>query len=820
MNFRLTAVLFAVVTLLLVGLLVAVLTDTRSDDDQLATDTIAAPLVGVRESDIDGVELVRTEPGEQRLVFTKAGTIWSQTEPFPAKLDQAEVAGLVRDLYRAKPVAYNGPGAGNLSLSGLDPATVRVTLKGKGQALTVNVGKTLIGGTRALTFVATSARPDRVLALNRGDLLGVFRAGAADSDGPAYKLVKWLPDYRVKKLFGADLRDPALESTAIKVKTGGKELALARGASTGWAFTAPANLGPVDDAGDPATQAPNAPLTGVRPLLNAVAGVALGSADDVVENPGDLKPLGLAPDDPTAVRVELTTPTGVDAATFGKPVLGPDNKPVVPAKVYAKLDGEAGVLKVAFDRLDALRATVNSPQEMRNKDLIAPAQRDKLDAIDLTAGGQTIKLRRVPVVGAAGPEPKWVIYGGPAGPVFAKAEPVTRLIDALTRPRAGREVLATQDNAAVMGTEVKATIKAWAGAVTAPADPKASPGQIPAEPDVKAPALADLVLGKRDAALVFARLTAAGRSTDYKFPDTVLTLASTPRLDWVDPRFASFNLAKVNRLTFNRGAEAFDLEKAGDNWVFASPANMKGRPADGAKVGAVLDQLATLTAERVLSEQPSPDDLKKVALDPAAVRMKVTVAVQDDVNKTRAYEFGTDTEDGKGIHVRQAGVPALVRADRRAFDTLAGADLRDPVVVRVDPAKVTKLRLRGWKGLIGPDPLVYQLEKRGTEWASTTPNTNPATAKVNALIAAVSAPRAESFVGPNTPAHGTTVEANDLAVEVTLEQPGSPPVTLTLGNAADAGRVFATSSALPGETFLFNPTAVRPLVAKPTSFQK
>ncbi len=818
MNFRLTALFFGVVFLALVGLLVVVLTDDGKPDG-VAADGLFAPLArqGVTEAAIDAVEVARTDPADEKLVFAKADGKWSLREPFAAKADQAAVEGLVRDLVRAKPVRYEE--LPNPAVAGTAPPTVRVTLKSGDQALTVNVGMTTIGGTSAKTFVTTSAAPERVLALNKADLAGLLRPAAADGDGAAWKLAKWLPDYRQRKLLGGDLRDAALEATAVKIAAGGKELALARTPSTGWTFTTPPNFGPADDAGEVAAQGGAAALTGVRPLVTLLTSLEVTGAEDYIEAPGDLAQYGLAPNDPAAVRIELTTPAGPEVVTVGKPATGPDGKPTTPAKVYAKLDGDAGVVRVPFDRLDALKATVANPGELRNKDLLPASLKDKLDAIDLAVGGQVVKFRKVPVPGE--PAPQWVIYGGPTGPVAAQADEVNRLVDLLTRPRAGREVLAAPADAMFAGPETRSTIKAWAGAIDAKPDPKVQPGSYPAEPEVKAPPTAEVVLGRQEGPTVFARKTSGGRSTDFKTGDALLTLATKPRTDWIDPKFATFNRSKVNRLTFARGAETFDVEKAdAGGWTFAQPPALKGKSADAAQVDSLLDQLAAIRADRVVTEQPTPDELKKYNLDPAAPRLRATVAVKDDVNKTRVYEFGTDTDDKKGVLMRQAGRPMVARVDRTLFDKFTSVDLRDPVVYRLDPAKVSKLKIRGWKGLIGPEPLTYQLEKKGAEWTATTPNTNPDTAKVNALIAAASVTKAEGFVGPVKPEYGTNVEAAPEAIELTLEQAGTPPVTLVIGSKADAVKSYATASALPGEVFLLNAATLRPYTERPAAFQK
>ena len=172
MNFRLTAVFLGLVLVLVAGLMVAFLLE----DDQGASATaegLMAPLAaaGVTEKEIDTVELVRTEPTEQTLVFSKgADGRWELTRPTTARVEGFAVEGLVRDLFNAKPVADPNL-TENLSVHGLDRPTLRVTLRaGADRSQTVNVGNTTIGGDQAITFVTTSAAPKTPLAVRKSDL--------------------------------------------------------------------------------------------------------------------------------------------------------------------------------------------------------------------------------------------------------------------------------------------------------------------------------------------------------------------------------------------------------------------------------------------------------------------------------------------------------------------------------------------------------------------------------------------------------------------------------------------------------------------------
>ena len=69
MNFRLTWILFGVLILAVAGLLISTMSDDKPPPDAVLLDT----LTGVKEDDVDRIEIVRTEPAEQKLLFVRAG---------------------------------------------------------------------------------------------------------------------------------------------------------------------------------------------------------------------------------------------------------------------------------------------------------------------------------------------------------------------------------------------------------------------------------------------------------------------------------------------------------------------------------------------------------------------------------------------------------------------------------------------------------------------------------------------------------------------------------------------------------------------------
>jgi hypothetical protein len=816
MNFRLTATLFVLVLALVVGLLVLVLVEPGPGG--LGADTLLPELRTVAEKDVDALVLTRTPPAggaDQTLTFARVNGKWTLTQPFPAKVDSFLIDAAVRDLSRLKPTAY-GELTDNLTLHGLDKPTYTATLKAGDKSSTVSFGQSALGA-KPVVFVTSSAAPQRPLAVLRSDVAALVKDSAASKAGSFNAVAKWLPDFRTRRPLGSDLRDAAGELTAIKLNYGGQALALARKPGEGWVFTAPAGFGEAEEAGDSVAQAPSAPFTGVRPLMTALTSLQVGSADDYLESPGDPAQYGLAPGDASAVRIELTGRSGSEAVVLGKPV-EVNGKPTTPAKVYARTEGDGGVMMVTFDRLEALKATVRNPADLRDKDLIPESARGKVDAIDLTVGQTLTRLRKVRVPGEANPQ--WVVYGGPA-PVLAKNAEVEQILGELSKPRVVREVLSAPYDAVFAEKERKATVKAWAGglAEAKPPEAKLEPGQFPPEPTPAGTPM-EFVFVKAEGDSVFVRRTAGGRTADVKVPASLAVAVERPRGELIDPKFSGFTPKAATRLTFTRGDSPFDIERnAAGDWLFVKPDGVKGRKADSEGVANLLAMLAALGG-RVVSEDPSSFDLKKLGLDPAAPRLRVTVQVQDAANQQRVYEFGNDAEDGKAIVVRQAGRPYVVQTPRAVYDALATADLRDRTLYDLDPAKVKRLKIRGWADITGAIQ-TYQFEKKPTGWVALTPPNFPVDpGKVERLAAALARPRVDRYVGDPKLEHHVNIDVNPKAFEFTLESDGAPTVALVFGNKADAGKVFATASTTPGLVSVLDIGGIQALLEKPESLTK
>ena len=809
MKFKPTAILLVVALLAVVGLIIYSM--SQGEEEVASGEALFPGLAGLKSADIDTLELARTQPKDERITFTRVGAdkTWKVTAPVTANVESRDVDALVESVLRLKPVEYADLKK-DAKAHGLDSPTVKITLRqGSGKTATLHVGLTTIGGAKAVTFVATSAAADRPLAVRKSDL-GALWKDAAKGDGEAWANAKSMTDYRQKRLLGTTMRDPLTDAMALRVKAGGKELSLKSTGPDGWRFAVPDSYGDADPGGD--TEVNREVFTGVRPLLNFLTTVQWQAPADVVESPSaeDLAKFGLKADDATATRIELAGKAGTEVLYVGKAVEG-DEKP---AKRYARLDGDSCVVKVPFDRFDALMRTVADPSEMRNRDVVPGATMARVDALDVTTGGFTVKLRKFGKDDAA----KWFLVNGTSEPREANAFAVDQFLQAMTRPRLATGFPAKTDPANFAPAETKAVVSLWTDALGAMAMPEA--GKAIPEPALKGPPTV-VTFGKKDGETVLVKREAKGVASEFKIPDSVLTLATKGRLDYLAAGVQTFPTNKVLRATFDRPGGSVEVVRAtqldplypNGKWTFAKPAERKDKVADQPNTDALLGVVATIRAVKVVSETPAPAELTAYGLTPAP-RVKVSIELADEPGKVRSYEFGSPTSDGGFVYARHAGSTLVYTVPKVDVDRLSNDDLRDAILYRIDRAKLTGISLRGWSGVI-PVPPTHEYVRKGNEWTVSAPAGAVADgAKIAAFLQHVEQPRAVRFLGPIKPEHKLDV-ANG-AIEVILKQDGLPAVVLSLGAETDNGLNYICSvSTWPGEAFVIQAAAIRVFAGTP-----
>ncbi len=772
MNFRFTAFLFVGVVALVVALLIVNLTDPPPRAGAGLLEPLA--LAGVKPADVDTVEITRTEPVAETLVFAKVGEgRWELREPHRAKAEGAALDGLVRGLFQAKPTLYDGL-TENLISHGLDKP-VKVTLKAGGNAATVAVGKTTQSGVNAkVTFVLAAGRPTVPVAVPSQDLRPLFREATADTVGSAADLTKRANDFRQLRLLSLNAASQGADVATLKLSRGEKTLELARQADGEWTFTTPAGYGLADNLGD--TKANAELLTGVQPLLTALDAFRPAAREDYIEPasataPPDFAKYGLAADDPTVLRIEVTPKGGPPEVLFVGKAVETNGVPAVPAKVYCRLDGDPAVVPVQTDRARILANTVANSTLMRNRDLIPDARKPRIDALDVTVGATAFKLRKVGVA----PDQKWAVYGGPSDPSEGAILAVDDLIRAACAPRAATDVLLVPSPTAFVLAEVKGTVKVYFDGIAAPT--ALVGGKLPPTTEVVEKASAPpvtLTFGQvTPTAIHVRRVIGTGPPTDFLLPltpkegekTTLAALAARPRLEYLKPDVGSFSPAAVARVTATRGAEPvydltfteFDnLSVIEKGWFpkLTFPLGKclnAGKPASHAAADQLLNFLGGLDRSQPVAEAPPDPELTAWGLKPA--RLTVTVVLKSDPTKPRVYEFGNEILPAAGkYYFRVAGKLMVLAADKFAVDSVEKADLRDPVIHRVDRAALGRVDL-SWRADTGQVDTLFVVPDPKAKWAATEPaGFNLNADKADELVRLLELPTGGAFVpGPEKP---------------------------------------------------------------------
>jgi hypothetical protein len=160
MNFRSTAILFGI--LFVVGIALLVMSFSESEPTA-SGDRVLAFASDIKAKDIDTIEF---EKGSARLIVKRQDeNHWSILQPITARADANAIDRDIDALLQLKATAH-GELSANPAAHGLEPPSLRVTLRAGDTSETVNIGD-VTGGSKAVAFVTTSNRA-RPMAVSRG----------------------------------------------------------------------------------------------------------------------------------------------------------------------------------------------------------------------------------------------------------------------------------------------------------------------------------------------------------------------------------------------------------------------------------------------------------------------------------------------------------------------------------------------------------------------------------------------------------------------------------------------------------------------------
>jgi Domain of unknown function (DUF4340) len=804
MNFRSTYILIGVAVASLLGLGVYVL--TQSGDKKTSPLVEGYVLKSLRAANVtpDKVTSVEIErPGQtpEKIAFVREGRSWQMVLPTKARTDSNAVDAIVSGLLNAKTVKA-AEAAGNLGTHGLEGSAVKVTLKGGDLSESLSIGNVTIGGADAVAYVATSDKPDRPQAAKRSDFAALFKQDAAKSATHAGQMVKGVTDFRPLKLIGDGLIDPVNQVRSLSVRAGKDELALFRETPGNvWKFRVPAGYGEVAVEGADPAAGPKEPtgIGTVSQLLNTIVNIQPGSRAQIVEGVTDLAEYGLDPAKNAPLQIDVARDDGIGETIFVSGAVKA-KEAGKPDKYYARNNADGAVAEVPAEPVQKVLAALANKNQLRDRTVLRVLPM-RVDAIDITTNGETIELRRI----GAG----WQVFDAAGKPRPARMAAVMELLTRLTaRQLAPSFPPPGEPDNKVGFAPVTTEVKLWEGGILK--DEKADPN---AKPKLAGEPTARVIFGHKAIGDVYyaRRITGAGpteQKTDFFVPLDVFNLVARTRLDYLDASMKPLGADTVLKLSFTHGKDVFELERADDGkpvslatWKINSPERLKGRAADAAKVADLVTQLSILHPTRVAADKVTADVLNRLEVNPETARLRVTASIKGQGD--RVVFFGGDVgTEKRNVYLKPADQDLVFEVDRGTFDLFQRADVQDTVVHRIDKTKVKAVKITGWQEVLGT-PTTLELERKEGKWtlkAGGMFELDPA--KVEAFLNDLTTPRADAFVvlkeGPK-PEHMLDVAKNALAIELILET--GDPMKMVISSPNKEGRVFATTSALPGDVF-------------------
>jgi hypothetical protein len=787
----------------------------------------------VKTSDVDEVRVERASGST--LAFKREKGAWQMTEPFAARADLYNVDNLVRQVSDAE--REKGEPLSNPKEYGLEPPQAVVTLKKGDQEWKLNVGKQGTG----VVYVSNAAKPDQPMPIRKSSLEAVF---------------KNVNDFRSRELLTVN----SANATSIQVNDKAHAVALDKTSDGRWRFAKPA-YGPANLEGDTTAAVPPAgekKVNGVRDLIDTASGLRVEADNDfVADNVSDAdlaEKYGLAADRPETLRVEakvkpIEGDTKTEVLLVGKKTektedKKDDKKPETKTEYYyVRMDGEKSVVRVPAAKVKPLVEVAADPKVLRSRDLVTTAGAAKIDAVDVTFDNNEVKLREV--------DHKWTLYHGGARATDTAA--VNDLIEALTgQPPFGAKkqppIKTFMDKEDGLGFDKpSAVVSVWIDGVKKEEkkdddkkDEKKDDDKKDEKKDEKKegkePELANarptvtLTFGRMAPDNnVYVRRESDGDKVIGTVSDSLLKKVTVTYLGYLERKVPTFSTlptdaAKdVTKLTLVRGGQTWEVTKetAADKtgWKFAQPQAMAGRSASETAIGDVLRNLATLTADKIVSEKPSDADLELFGLKSPENKATVTIKRDDKIDDW-VYSFGKQTETKMGVYMRLNKSDLVFLVPNLTVDNLKNAELRDLTVFNFDMKQVKGAKITVWSNDL-KSPVVIDLERKGDrDWAKKDGPITPDGPKVENFIASLGHLRATKFVTPkpNTDT-GLDVSKKALKVEIQTE---SGPLELLVGNEDpdNKGQLFASSNKLPGDILLLPEATFKDAKSSPAHFAK
>ncbi|MEZ6142521.1 MAG: DUF4340 domain-containing protein [Zavarzinella sp.] len=800
MNFRTTYILAGVVG---VGLLVLLLVLLFSGGNGDAPPEVEGYLLQsfraarIEPEQIQSVEIERPGGKPAKLTFARSATGWRISEPANSRADAARLEKIIQSLLEAK-TDNSADISPDLGKHGLSSPGLTITLKTKDNLKTsVSLGNVSIGGDRSVVYVTVADDAKKAKAVRRSALVALFQDELPKTATTAAEILASMDSFREREMLGAGMIEPSAEIKSLRIRQDSQEVAIFRVAPSTWQFRLPANYGAVEIDAPLDARRGEAQVNSLRVLLNQIRAIRPGDGSAFIDDIANLGNYGLAVGKDSMLQIDLTRENGDQETLYvGKQVDKPGTD-----RFYARFEGDSVIAEVNASAVRAVKSVLKEPNLIRNRTFIRinPLQ---VDALDITLGAETFSLRRLNDI--------WKLYDAAGRSLNADSSAVTKLID-----RLANKSLISGFPADGLPDEKKgfaapaAQVKVWEMGI---ATFKPDPMKPDVMPTTSKDPTATVLLGEIDTGeVVHARRLVAGAQQDVYLPVDVLRLATRPRLEYIQATIPTLNVNDVVGMKVFQGAvlqsdvsrqsngEAASVTK----WTLSLPENVKDRVADSITIAETLNALSALKPAKVVADQQTDELLQQLNLTADNPATRIVVTMKDMTE--REYLFGKETTMPPGnVYFKSNDGVLLLEVSKAAIDILGTKPLVNKTIHRFEPAKAKSLTIKGWASFSGT-PIMQELVKDGADWKfKTQGNFTLDNDKVNQLVDSICGLRALTFevigTGP-TPEQKLDVQKD--ALEFTLELE-SGPVVLTISPPVKEGKLYATSSTIPGDVVLIS----------------
>jgi hypothetical protein len=826
MNFKTTYILIAIVLVLVGVFFWAVWSGPGSEGGTWVLPSMHDKANPMDPGDIDRVEIQRTKPTEETLVFEKdpESKQWRITSPRDYRGNNANIDDLIRQIYNASR-EKEAERLTNRSQYGLEPPNEVVTLQKGDRRVLLNVGEVGVGGENA---------ENTVMYVTSSDVKDIMTVKRRSLD----KVLKGVNDFRSRELLSpasSDIQAFTLsERDKDKVTKGPIELK--KGTEDHWTYLQPP-YGDAQDRGPNPVGEEKAPGN-VETALNDLSSLKVESDKDfVADDVKDLAQYNLEPAKDDLVRIEIERVEEIAKNAEGEKekktkkialIVGVGKKVGEnDSQYYAYIDDpqHKDVVRISTKSVARLLKLLEKPDALRDRNLVALGFK-KPDAIDVKNSWGLLEFRHT-----SDTQKPWQLWRGDKS--YTVDEPaIQNLITTLTAPDQVESFPDPATRAQLGLDKPDIIVQVWVDSLPPEEkkeekkdgkkdEKKEEKKAKKPEPKDKSKPAYTLSFGNRKENSVAVERKRGDEKTGtiVMVPAKVLDQVREGPLAYLDKQLPPFNTNRfdatpnVTKLALTRDGTTFEIsreDKAGAPWKIDKPADFAGRAADRAAVEEILRELNGLRAVKI-EDDKIPADAKLAELGLKNPRYKAVVTLtKDGKPKTFEYDFGKEADNKSGVYLRSSQQDMIAVVPNTVVTALQ-RELQDPTVFLFDPAKVKEVKLTGWIGLqksIGentPKTLIFKRAANGSDWEAEPKTFKVDNKRLDDFLRQLSTLRAQKFVAHKaTPAADQELDPakGGLLIEITLPGEKEPKkLTLTVGKADGNDAYLAISNQLPGDIF-------------------